>query len=304
MLSLKLSYCISIDSSKYTEAAFELILNEFYTKGDKLNAIQIKNTEKEKSFPFLYKTSKKLDSCGSNYRNYNKEVHRSQSTKNVISDYKSVCIEKSSVSSYSYKQFIDLSTDLNADLLVVGYKENNKKNKEIHSGMLNLFQNANSPVMIVKEYPTRKTKNDGGFYWLVCIKNSYGKSFKAFQKILSFIDITKDNVRGVCLKSKNGWYDKELEKNFKNYCKERGLKRYSFKYLDKDKDDIVTVGKQLSNIINFGEEFFDFIVLGCSPNNYFYLENNPVVEVVRLAQANILYSNGILLLYRFINLLI
>lgn len=194
--------------------------------------------------------------------------------------------------SHSYSQFLEYAQKINASLLVVGYKENTQKHSELHSGMLNLLQNSNLPVLIVKEFPKRKLKQDGSFYWLVCIKNSYGKSFKTFKKCLSFINNSKDIVRGVSIKSKNGNYDKDLEQKFNNYCIEKGVKRHSFKYLDNDKDELVTIGRQLSNIINFGEDYFDFVTLGCSPNSHFYLENNPLVGVLRLAQANILFSNG------------
>ncbi len=287
------SYCISIDSSKYSEPAFELILNEFYTKGEKIHAIHVKNVEKEKSFPFMYKSSRKLESCGSTFRN----LSSGSNQKNGNSDFTSVSIEKETISDssvyYRYKQFLEASYEKKANLVVAGYKENKQKNSELNYGMLNLLQNAHLPVLIVKELPQRKLKEDNGFYWLICLKNSYGKSFKTFINCLHFINLAQDHIHGVCIKSKNGYYDSDLEKKFKNVCQDKGVKKFSFYYRDNNKDDLVSVGNQLSNIINFGEEYFDFVVLGCNPSSYFFMENDPVIQVLRLAQANIFYSNGI-----------
>ena len=145
------------------------------------------------------------------------------------------------------------------------------------------------PLFIIKEASVRKNKENGAFTWLVCITNNYNKSFFAFQVAMAYCNRSKDRIKGINLYSgQDGHEKKEVEKEFMKLCHSMKLKNCSFEYIEKDR--ALGVGKQICKIVNYGEEYVDFLVLGHNPAHT-NSESNPNFEITKFAQANIMFSS-------------
>ncbi len=53
-----------------------------------------------------------------------------------------------------------------------------------------------------------------------------------------------------------------------------------------------SIGIQISNIINFGEDYIDFVVCHYNNRSYYYLENHPIYDLIMNAETNVLFSQG------------
>ncbi len=304
-------YCVSVDGSKHSDLAIELVLSEFYRKGDKLNVVHIKNKSYERLSPYEYEVHKVLDQyISSNGKSIAKK------------DYRSFCFDRSLDNKHSLKQSLLVALQENSDIFFIGFKgtyrseltERNfpedvaclsktdkniiSNNNTLSSGALYLLQLNHLPLttIIVKEASKRKNKakgrDKGGFIWCFCIKDM-NSSFELFKMVFEkYVNKKLDRVRGVHIKTASGRYDEELEKNFINHCKDNGLKKCSFYYADQNPDYADCIGLQISEMVNFGEEYIDFVICTYNNHSYYYIENHPLYDLIMNVESNLLLSQG------------
>ena len=165
------------------------------------------------------------------------------------------------------------------------------KNHTISRGMLYILQLSHLPLttFIVKEASKRKNKDSKGFVWCFCIKDM-NSSFVQFKKLLSFVDKSVDLVKGIHIKTESGRYDEKLHVNFVNYCKEAGVKHFNFSYIEHSKHFQGSIGLQISNLVNFGEDYIDFVICHYNNRSYYYIENHPLYDLIMNVESNIVFS--------------
>ncbi len=280
MEETKKTYCVCVDGSKFSQYGWEVTYQELYTKGDRIVVVHISNPDKEGIIP---------------YESQPKTLFLKYQTvlggKLKEGDYEIVIEPRIKGSEHALENLKKISEDKKVDCIVIGYQghKTNQLKKELSKGNDFMIKNFTIPVMIIKEKSIRKNKDNGEFTWLFCIVNKYSRSYKAFEAALAYIDTTKDKIRGVNLfRHGDGHEKEEIKDEFLNRCKELKIKDASFKYMENDKS--LTIGKQFCNIINFGDEYIDFICMGHNIKKYDNFEKAPTVEVIKFAQTNIFFS--------------
>ena len=272
-------FCISVDGSKFSDFGFELIFNEFFSKGDKMVVVHISNTEKLPNIPFNFQP----DTIFSKYQT--KLLGKLLNT-----DYMLIVQPKENNSFHALKQVLNINTQKNCNVLVMGFQghKSEENKKEITKGTIFMIENVHIPTFIIKDKSPRISKSSGGYNWLVGIEDTNSRSFKAFQYCLNFFDSKKDKITIVHIYSKNESNGQVLfEKEILKFCQLKNLKtNFEIKFLENNESSI---GKQLNDFINFGEDCFDFIVIGHNAGKYKNLEFSPIIEICKYAEANILY---------------
>lgn len=304
------NYCVSVDGSKHSDFAIEVVLSEFFKQGDKIEVIHIKNNDFGKLTLYDYEVHKVLD----HYINKNgKSIAKK--------DYKSSCIDRNTDSKHSLQQAFQRALEKRANILFIGFKGTKASpitidkfpkngiceksiqndvlsmNKSLTKGILYILQlpRIPFPITIVKEVSSRKNKDNKGFTWCFCIKD-LNSSFQLFKRLFSLGLINKENdfVRGIHIKPLDNKYDKTLSKKFKQHCKEIGVKQHHFKYIDHDEKYPERIGLQISNLVNFGDEYVDFTICHYDSNSYYYVENHPLYDIIMNVESNIVFGQGII----------
>jgi len=305
--SNNLSYCVSVDGSKHSDFAIELVLTDFFKKGDRLNVVHVLNNDFERMTPYDYEVHKVLD----HYINKN---GRSIAKK----DYKSHCLERNPKTKHSLQQTFVVSIEQRSDMLFVGFKGDKtseittsnfpksysalsnstkqnissiSKNNKLSNGILYILELPKLPLTtcIVKEVSHRNNKDNKGFTWCFCIKD-LNSSYQLFKNMLTFVNKELDVIKGIHIKTESGKYDKELEKQFKKHCQENGVKHFTFKYLDRSKSFSDSIGLQISNLVNFGEDYIDFVICHYDNASYYYIENHPLYDLIMNVESNVIFS--------------
>merc|ERR1712032_1025769 len=142
-----------------------------------------------------------------------------------------------------------------------------------------MVKNIDIPSLVIKEKILREKKEDKSFTWLVCLENHYTRSFKLFEFVASLIDKNKDTIIGF-----HSWqleHNKELEDNFEQLATK--LKVKNRKFLSVQKDPNTSIGKSICNIVNFGDDYIDFVSIGHNPSKYEDIEKSPTLEIIKYA---------------------
>jgi hypothetical protein len=276
-------YCVAVDGSQSSEYAFDLVLNELFQKGDKIYVVHISNPEKLNELPFEYQPDtiiSKYDTklSGKILRSYFEVIHKEREPKN----------------DHALVQVNEIAIAKKSTLLVMGFhghKMINNKN-ELTKGISYIINNIKLPTIVVKEKSQRKKKDNNGFTWMSAIEDNTSRSFKAFQYSLNCVDINRDKVVGAHVKIYDDYWAREVKDSFEKICNDRGVLNSKFYVVEKPADK--EIQDVLSDLVNFNEnETVDFFVLGHNPGKYgnynIKFKGIPVVEVIRKAQANILF---------------
>ncbi len=273
------TFCVSIDGSKYSDYGFDLTFNELYKKGDKLVISHITNPDKtELPYECQAKTihSKYTTICSGKFQS---------------SDYEIVIMDKNKDSVHALDTLNSISTSRNVSAMILGFqghKENKQKN-ELTKGIIYMIKTITLPTFIIKETCTRKSKESGGFTWVVLIEDQDSNSYESFQVAITFMHPNKDKVVGICVVKQQGKNQQDLQNNFNDLCKKANMKNYDFKLIDKTSD---TISKQLVDLVNFGEEMADFVVVGHNVKKYNQIDSSPTIELIKMAQSNIFYYSS------------
>jgi hypothetical protein len=272
-------FCISIDGSKYSDYGFELTINELKKKGDKLLVLHIFNPNKtDLPYECQSKTiySKYQTICSNKFN---------------TSDYEIMLQEKKSSSEHALDSLYPIANNKKATAIIMGHqghKENSLKN-ELSKGIIYMIKTITIPTFIIKESCSRKSKESGGFTWMIFIEDQDSNSYSSFKESLKFIHPNKDNVIGISVVDNKKETKHDLVKDFTVLCEKAGVKKFSFDLRDRNEEKL---GKQLVDIVNFGTDIADFVVVGHNVSKYTHIESSPTVDMIKFAQANVFYFSS------------
>lgn len=276
----KKNYLISVDGSDHSDWGFDMIFNEIYKKGDYLTVLHVANQKKISDIPFKYQPD---------------QIFSKYETKLIgklpKNDYILIRKDRENEKAHALETVNQVARTNNADLLVLGCQGHKgvKDRKDLSSGITYLIKNISIPSIVVKENSQRAKKEAKGFNWLVCIENHYTRSFKAFELATSLIDKEKDTITALHLHVYGDNY-KETEDAFEKYCIKIGIAKRKFVAIEKNPK--MSVGKNICDYVNFGEDYIDFVVIGHNISKYTTDVNaSPTVDIIKFAQANILFSS-------------
>lgn len=268
-------YCISVDGSAYSEYGFDLVFDELYEKGDSIFLTHISNSEKLKEIPFEYQPQ----SIQSKYES--KLIGKLPQT-----DFEILLKDKMRSDQHALEITHDLAKNRICSVLVTGYQgHKGGSGKDLSKGIVYLIKNVKIPTFIIRERSQRRYKESGGFTWLVCIEKSNTRSYTAFEFAVNYINKDVDKIIGVNIV--DGYKDTVIELQFNSLCKKTGIKNCSFQYINRDK--AMSVTDHINEIVNYGQESVDFLVVGHNPAKYLKMDEYPLVEVMRKAKTNILF---------------
>ncbi len=279
--SEKKNYLVSVDGSDNSDWGFDMIFNEIYKKGDYITLIHVANQKKISNIPF---------------KNQPDQIMSKYETKLIgklpKSDYLLIRRDRDNDKIHALEVVQTVAKTNNVDLLVLGSTGHKgvKDKKEISSGISYLIEHITIPSILIKENSQRSKKESKGFNWVVCIENHYTRSFKAFELATTLINKETDSIIALHLTNNLVENYKETEDAFEKYCTKVGITKRRF--IPTEKKLSVSTGKNICDFVNFGDDYIDFVVIG---HNYTKYVNNkgesPTVEIIKYAQANILFSN-------------
>lgn len=277
----KKNYLISVDGSDYSDWGFDLIFNEIYKKGDFLTVLHVANPKKISDIPFKYQPEQIIS-----------KYETKLLGKLIKNDYILIRKDRENLKTHALEVVNAVAKSNNADLLVLGCQGHKgvKDKKELSQGITYLIKNINIPAIVVKEYSQRSKKEAKSFNWLVCIENHYTRSFKAFELATTLIDKERDYITALHLYSQFDNH-KETEEAFEKICTKMGIAKRKFVALEKNSN--LSIGKNICDYVNFGDDYIDFVVIGHNITKYQDINTSPTVDIIKFAQANILFSNKI-----------
>lgn len=273
------NYVISVDGSDHSDWGFDMIFNEIYKKGDYLTVLHVANQKKISDIPFKYQPDQIIS-----------KYETKLIGKLPKNDYILIRKDRENEKSHALEVVNQVARLNNADLMVLGTQGHKgvKDRKELSSGIIYLIKNISIPSIVVKENSQRMKKEAKGFNWLVCIENHYTRSFKAFELATTLIDKEKDIIIALNLHIYSDNY-KETEDAFEKYCSKVGITKRKFVAIEKNPK--MSVGKNICDYVNFGEDYIDFVVIGHNISKYSMdVNSSPTVDIIKFAQANILFS--------------
>lgn len=161
-------FCVSVDGSKFSDFGFELVLNEFFKKRDKLLVTHISNQDNLNNTPFIALP----DTIQTRYET-------KLLGKLLQQDYNIVIqpLDKNMV--HAIEQVFDICVANNCNIMMLGFQgyKADKIKKEITKGTIFMIENVHIPTFILKDYTPRSEKPTEGYRWFVGIENSNSKSF-------------------------------------------------------------------------------------------------------------------------------
>ncbi len=276
------NYLVSVDGSDHSDWGFDMVFNEIYRKGDHLTVLHVANQTKISNIPFKFQPDQIISK-------YETKLIGKLPRNEYILIRKDRENEKK-IAAHALEIVNQVAHSNNVDLLVLGCQGHKgvKDRKELSSGITYLIKNISVPSIVVKENSQRAKKEAKGFNWLVCIENHYTRSFKAFELATTLIDKEKDTITALHLNFYNDNF-KEMEDAFEKTCAKIGILRK--KFVAKEKNPNISLGKDICDYVNFGEDYIDFVVIGHNISKYSDVNSSPTVDILRFAQANILFSS-------------
>jgi len=278
----KKNYLISVDGSHLSEWGFDMIFNEIYKKGDLITLLHVKNTKKLTNIPF---------------KNQPEQIISKYETKLIgkipKDNYKIICQDRETENMHALEIVNKVANYIHSELLVLGCQGHKgiKDKKELSSGVIYLIKSVSIPTIVVKENAQRAKKESKGFNWLVCIENQNSRSFKAFELATTLVDLDHDSIIALNF-YRYGENYKEIEDAFEKHCNKFGIVKKKFLAIEKNPNK--TIGKDICDFVNFGDDYIDFVVIGHNFAKYSDdVKESPTVDIIRYAQANILFSSKI-----------
>jgi hypothetical protein len=277
--SSKRNYCIAIDGSQFSDWAFDLVLEEFYQKGDKVTVVHITNSAKSSEIPFAFQPQTIISK------------YDAKLTGRLAScDFSIIKKEKDPKSVHALLDVNQIAVANNCSVLVLGFYGHKAVKNELTKGLSYVINNIRLPVIVVKENNKRKNKNSGVFTWMASIEEPNTRSVKAFQFALNYIDVTKDKVIGTHIKFYSDDIANDVKEYFEKACQGSNVTDYSFAILDRDRNS--DIGGQLSNFVNYNDiDSIDFCVLGHNSAKYAKdkVSVSPLTTFIKTAKSNILF---------------
>lgn len=275
------NYLISVDGSDHSNWGFDLIFEEFFKKGDHITLLHVTNPNKSLSdIPF---------------HNQPDQIMSIFETKLLgkLPQEKFLIMKKPRENDNEHALEVVFKTAkiVDTNLIIIGIQGHKgiKKKDYISKGIMFMVKYITIPSLVIKEHTQREKKENKGFTWLVCMEDHFTRSFKVFEFVTTLIDKEKDTIIGYNLFLQNE--DKELEDNFEKICVKMNIQKRRF--LSKQKNPKISIGKSICDVVNFGDDFIDFVSIGHNMSKYDEVASSPTIEIIKYAQANILFSSRI-----------
>jgi hypothetical protein len=272
------NYCIAVDGSPFSDFGFDFTVTDLYKPGDKIAIVHISNPNIQ-DIPF----------------NFKPEVIISKYETQLIGKFKKdiwriIELSKKETVQHSLQQVYDLCQLDGLDVLVVGHSghKSTKVSNSITKGTNFILNYVKIPTFIMRESLSRKTKSS--FTWMICITTYGSRSYKAFEFATSFIH-PEDKVIGIHVRGDSTSEEKNLEDNFTKLCEAKGFKNHRFEVKEK-KDKREQIGKTISDIVNFSDEYVDILVVGKNSSKYSTVEELPAYEIIKNSEANFLFYSS------------
>jgi len=276
----ELLFCISVDGSKHSDFAFDMITENFFFSNTKLLCVHVFNSKIDMNLNYSNKKSTVLEKYYSKIEKYQKQSH--------------FVIEDKISSIHALEQASRLAYNYHSNFIVCGYhglKGPRGDNKELAIGHDYLLTSSNIPVMIIKEETIREKKKDGYFKWLIILDRQFHYPVKAFQAFIPLIDPEKDHVFAYgCYENAGGKTD-VLKDQFMNVINKHDVKNFSY-------DNIFYTPKQplyqhVIELSNFGNTLFDFIVIYNNSSKYrTEPKTNDASNIIKSSLSNVCFINN------------
>ena len=179
----ELLFCCSVDGSKHSDYAFDLVAENFMFPNSKLLCIYVFYSKLDSVLNYDNKKATVLDKYASKIERFKKQAH-------FITEDRTSKI-------HALEQACTLAENYSSNYLVCGYqglKGPRGDNKEQIIGHDLLLATSKTPVMIIKEQTNRELKKNGAFKWLVVLDKQYHYPLKAFNAFLPLVDPEGDQV--------------------------------------------------------------------------------------------------------------
>jgi len=277
--SQNLKFAVAIDGSKHAEMGFEKVLNDKFKAGNKLYLIHVYNPSKFAEMP--------LETLPEHLLPKYEKAFLSKKLNN-ISDFEIITRKIETTEKTPLESVVELASEKNTDLLVVGAvgSKGIKKSKTLSEGLNYLIQNCKIPTLVMKRL-TPASEAQKGCNWLVCIKDDNDRSFRSFDFAVRLIDKERDTVIGIHFNAERFFPD-SVKTIFEKRCKDNKVKNRKFITRANDKSN--TLGKNILDYLNFGQETIEYIVVNHNIQKYnMELENCPSVELIKYGSHNVIF---------------
>jgi hypothetical protein len=269
-------YCIAVDGSIFSEMGFDFTLNDLYQSNDKITLVHVTNTSKLEDIPFNFKPEVIISKYETQLLGKLKRDH-----------WEILNLNKNDKVQHSLQQVYELCKSESLDVLIVGHSghKSTKVSSSVTKGVNFILNYVKIPTFIMRESLSRKSKP--AFTWMICITSFASRSYKGFEFATNFIH-PEDKVIAVHIRTGDSESEKTLEEKFVHLCNAKGLKNYRFELKDKaDRNE--KIGKTISDIVNFSNEYVDILVVGKNSSKYNTIEELPAYEIIKNSEANFLF---------------
>jgi len=276
----KNSWCVTIDGSKFSNYGWEMTLENLLKGGDQIYIVHISSNDDSRVIPYesqpLTLKSKYETICKGKYPPLN---------------YQIILEKRSKGNDHALEDLYRIAKSKNVTCIVMGFQGHkaNVEKKELSKGIQYMIQNIRIPVLIVKELTLRKESDTKGLNWLICCNPSRNSRtyLNSLKVALTQIDKQHDMVIGMTITKYQTAEKMLVQEDFENICKESGIKNCSFRYVLDDKS--FSIGQQVANYVNFGEERIDFVGLGYPIGKYENVDDAPAINIIKIAITNVLF---------------
>jgi hypothetical protein len=270
-------FCISVDGSKHSESAFNLISGDFLGLKSTMLVIHIYNEKKNEEFNHKNKKDTIIETYGLKMVNY-------PSSKFMIENR----IENTV---HPLEQVHNYGLLFQANYLVSGYfgiKGPKGEYKELSKGINYLLGNGRIKTMIIKDTVPRSQKLTKGYKWLIFMDKKYTGPSKCFLAFSELIDPERDFVYGLTLKESLQSDVDDVQDEFIEEIKKRGIKNFAYEFASYDK----VPSKIVEQKVNFEESGFDFLVMYNNRDKYLKEgENSDIVNIITNCLCSICIYN-------------
>jgi len=272
-------FCISVDGSKHSDYAFDMITENFWWPNTKLLCLYVFYSKIDFALNYSNKKATVLEKYATKMERFKKQTH-------FVTEDKTSKI-------HALEQAAKLAENYQANFLVCGYqglKGPRGDNKEQVVGHDYLLASSRTPVMVIKEETNRELKKGKAFKWLIIMDKAYNYPMKAFTTFLPLIEPELDIVDGIGFYPNSRVDGDELKDQFETLIKKNHITNSTY-------EAIPYGGKKLLyqwaiEKINFGQVIYDFVVLYNNSSRFKSdPDNNDASQIIKGTQTNVFFVN-------------
>jgi len=276
----ELLFCISVDGSKHSDFAFDMVTENFFFSNTKLLCVHVFNSKLDTQLNYNNKKVTVLKKYESKIEKYKKHAH---------------FVTEDKISSiHALEQASRLAVNYHSNFIVCGYqglKGPRGCNNELAIGHDYLLTSSKTPVMLIKEETIRENKKDGYFNWLIILDKQFSYPAKAFQAFIPLINPQKDHVFAYGCYEYEGGNNDVLKDQFMNVINKHDVQNFTYNNIFYTQ--MYPLYRQVIDLCNFGNTLFDFIVINNNSTKYrTEPETNDASNIIKLSLSNICFINN------------